>query len=88
MFDWAKGGNSPKKESNYLVKTRSTKITLKLKKLNTEKYKKSFAYKGPKKWNSLPEEFHQPITKHAFELMVENRITTKAKVGESGDLVY
>ena len=87
MFDWAKDCNNIKKQPSYTIKTRSSnKIELKLRKPNTEKYKKSFAYMGPKKWNSLPENFHQPITKHAFNLLVAGRTAAKARANVVGEI--
>ena len=87
MFDWAKDKDNVKKRPSYSIKTRSSKKKLlKLKKPRTEKYKKTFAYVGSKKWNSLPDSFHEPITKHAFKLLVNNRIADRARAIFSGEL--
>ena len=67
MFDLANSGKYFKKRKSMGVNTRSqSKKMLKLKKPNTEKYKKSLAYTGPIKWNALPEQYHHLKTRTQF----------------------
>ena len=67
MFDMANSGKHLKKPRSRGVKTRSqNKKILKTNKPNTEKYKKSLAYAGPKKWNSLPERYHHLKSRAQF----------------------
>ena len=51
---------------------------LKIKRLYTEKFKKSVCYAGPKKWNALPEKYHQASTKPAYMSLIKDRVTLKA----------
>ena len=52
MYNQAQIGSNIKKACSVGVKTRSSKKKLlKLKKPNTEKFKKSLTYLGPKTWN-------------------------------------
>ena len=79
MFDWSKDNSKIKKKPKCSKKS-SNKLILKLRKPNTEKFRKSLAYIDPKKRNLLPEAFHRPFTKHAFKLLVGHRIEAKAKI--------
>ena len=59
--------------------TRSqNKKLLKIRRPKTEKFKKSLAYNGPSKWNSLPLNFHQAEDKWEFKKLARNRVTLKA----------
>ena len=59
--------------------TRSSKKRLmKVKCPKTEKYKKSFAYRGPKRWNALPFDFHAVLSKGEFKTKIESHIKHKA----------
>ena len=82
MFDQAQNQNSLRPEPLSNIRTRShKKRLLKIKRPYTEKFKKSLAYAGPKKWNSLPAEFHQyPLPKSNFKAMTQLRATSKAKL--------
>ena len=74
MYDQAQNKNLLKKRrSTSSIRTRShRKRLLKLKRPVTEKFKKSIAYSGPKKWSSLPAEFHcQPLPKDNFKAMTK-----------------
>ena len=67
MFDQACTGKHLKKRRLTGVKTRSqNKKLLHLCKPNTEKFKKSLAYRGPRRWNSLPDQYHHCKTRSQF----------------------
>ena len=68
MYDWSKDPKKLKNNALVGVSTRSSNM-LEIKKPRTEK---SFAYCGPKKWNSLPENFHQAGTKEAFKVLTRD----------------
>ena len=55
------------------------KRLLKVKRPNTEKFKKSLAYKGPKSWNMLAETYHQAQTKDAFKVLVSQKVSLRMK---------
>ena len=68
MYDWSRNPDNLKKKSKKLMATRSgAKKTMKIKKPNTEKFKHSLAYRGPKKWNSLSADMHQLVSKPEFK---------------------
>ena len=77
MFDQAQNQSLAKPKTQISTRSQMKKI-LKIKRPYTEKFKKSLAYIGPKKWNSLPVEFHSPLTKSSFKTMVKSRATCKA----------
>ena len=59
MFDMAQIPSNQKPRSKSTVKTRSSnKLLLKIRRPRTERFKKSLAYLGPKRWNSLAADFH------------------------------
>ena len=65
------------------VQTRTQyKKLFKIRKPVTEKFKKSLAYRGPKRWNDLPEELHHLNTRCQFNYRVKSHIEKKA-AGES-----
>ena len=67
MYDMAQCNSNLKARAVDGVKTRSSeKKLLKIKKPATEKFKKSLAYKDPKKWNALPTRLHQLDTRAKF----------------------
>ena len=79
MYDISQTPSLQKQRPAHAVRTRShKKRLLKVKRPNTEKFKKSFAYRGPKKWNSLPENFHATQTKITFKTLVANRVKERA----------
>ena len=62
-----------------MVQTRSsTKKLMKVKRPYTEKFKRSLAYIGPKKWNALPERFHHSQSKPLFKMMTREWVKSKA----------
>ena len=64
------------------IKTRSQgKTLLKIRRLYTERYKKSLSYKGPKKWNSLTADFHSNCAKVEYKRKVAILIKEKAIIG-------
>ena len=80
MYTWANDPRRLKYKSVSGPRTRSTKKTLlTVKRPRTEKFKKSFAYLGPVKWNHLPMEVHEShqlqdkgnYRKHVSRLMVK-----------------
>ena len=62
----------------------STKKLLKVKRPKTEKFKKSFAYQGPKKWNSLSDGFHCVQSKNSFKVLVSNLAAERSKKADLG----
>ena len=78
MYDEAQVPANLRAKSKSAMKTRSSnKILLKVKRPITEKFKKSLAYTGPKKWNSLPEKFHHTATKPAYKSLIGGWINDK-----------
>ena len=65
----------PKKDG---VCTRSNSKKL-LKIRRPKKFKGSLTYRGPKKWNALPEEVQRASTKQLFKWQVSKRIELKAE---------
>ena len=85
MFDLAQNDSNLKKLCNLGVKTRShNKKLLKIRKPVTEKFKKSTAYKGPKNWNELPEEFHHLDTRKQFSGKMKLRLGMDSGKGPMG----
>ena len=65
-------------KSTYVIKTRSSNNKLlKIKRPLTEKFKKSLAYLGPRKWNKLPEAFQHVEQKSSYKLLLSNMIKDK-----------
>ena len=62
------------------VVTRSQrKKMMKVKRPKTEKFKKSLAYRGPKRWNSLLVEIHQVEDKIMFRRLARDWVSQKAQ---------
>ena len=62
------------------VKTRSqNKRLVKTKRPKTEKFRKSVTYLGPKRWNNLPETFHQIKSKDSYKVQVEKWVNAKSQ---------
>ena len=62
------------------VSTRSSnKKMLKVKKPRTEKFKKSFSYVGPKKWNLLPKSIQLTDSRTDFKTQIKAYIELKSK---------
>ena len=79
MHDWAQDPKRLKVKPSGGVQTRShRKKMLYVKKPRTEKFKKSFAYRGPKKWNCLSEEFHYADSKEKYKTLVNSLVTQRA----------
>ena len=90
MFDMAQNKANLKNTKRSGVKTRSSnKKLLKIRRPVTEKFKKSLAYRGPKKWNQLPEDLQNLVSKNQFssnvKLLVEQKVKSQ-KVQGSGIL--
>ena len=78
MYHWALCPKPLKVKSKGAAVTRShSKKLLYSKKPRTEKFKNSFAYQGPKKWNNLPDTFRQMTTKEGYKLMVKGLLDGK-----------
>ena len=85
MFDQAQIPSLLKSKSGLTVRTRaSNKKLLKIKRPYTEKFKKSLAYQGPKKWNALPETFQHTLTKATNKTMVYTLVKSKSDKINSG----
>ena len=79
MFDWSRDPSKLKTKTGKGVTTRlSAKRRLKVKRPKTEKYKKSLAYCGPKKWNALPMDMHQIEVKSSFKTSLTNWVSQKS----------
>ena len=89
MYDQAQNLDSLRLRPASTIRTRlHKKRMLKLKRPYTEKFKKSLAYAGPKRWNSLPIEFHQhPLPKKSFKAMTKLRATGAADLSSQHNLV-
>ena len=80
MYDMSRNDKNLKQRVEGGVRTRShNKRLLKIRKPNTEKFKNSLAYKGPKMWNALPEELLYLKTRHHFNAKVNQLVEKKAK---------
>ena len=77
MFDQAQNQSLAKPKARITTRSQKKKL-LKTKRPYTEKFKKCLAYVSPKKWNSLPLEFHSPHTKSSFKTLTKCRATCKA----------
>ena len=79
MYDWASDPSALSKRSGLGVATRSTKKKLiKLRKPSTEKFKKSLAYYGPKRWNNLNVDLQLASSKYSYKEMVRKMVQSKA----------
>ena len=79
MYDSTQITGNLKAKSKCSVRTRtSRKLLLKIKRPHTEKFRKSLAYRGPKMWNDLSEEFHRTPSKLRFKMMISDLITKRA----------
>ena len=78
MYDQSKIPNLIKPKPKGSIKTRShRKRLLKARRPKTEKFKRSLAYQGPTKWNSLPEPFHEARTKDIFKTLINKEVNLK-----------
>ena len=87
MFDMAQIHTNVRNRRDNGVKTRSCdKKLLKIRKPNTERFKKSLAYRGPKRWNALPKELQLLTTRdqfsHRIRLYVEKNVEGEGVVKE------
>ena len=79
MYDMAQDNQLLKKRKSVSVKTRShNKKLLAITRPRTEKFKKSLAYRGPRRWNLLPTSFHRARTKMEYKGKVKRRVNDKA----------
>ena len=79
MFDMSKT-NGMLRCRNIGMSTRSSKKKLfKMRRPRTEKFKKSFTYLGPKKWNALPNNIQLVQTKAEFKSMLNAHIEIKSR---------
>ena len=86
MYDWSLDPSRLKTRPKDAVKTRSSnKRLIKLKKTNSEKFKKSLAYRGPRKWNGLPVKFHTATTKVPYKSLVDKWITQKSNANANAN---
>ena len=79
MYDLSWDPSYIKLSASTMVTRSQSKRLLKLKKPRTEKFKKSLAYYGPKKWNALPVKFHQSGPKPIFKNMTETWVSSKSE---------
>ena len=79
MFDHSQDLNNLKSGGSLGVMTRSSrKKLMKIKRPKTEKFKKSLAYHGPKRWNELSEDFHNILDKPSFKSRARSLVEGKA----------
>ena len=82
MFDMAQTRGNLKTIRESGVKTRSqNKKLVKIRKPITEKFKKSLTYRGPKRWNDLPESFHHLNSRSLFNDRIKRRVVKTDKTG-------
>ena len=83
MYDQAQIDCNLKAVRSTGVKTRSSKKKLlKIKKPNTEKFKKSLTYQGPKKWNDLPSDLQLVKSSNDFKTQIMSHVAAKALAAE------
>ena len=81
MYDMSKGESNLKSARKAGVRTRaSKKKLLKIVKPRTEKFKKSWSYVGPRKWNALPVNIHGLDSKAEFKSGLLAHIKERLKV--------
>ena len=85
MYDYTQDEGNLKAKTRDTVRTRASKLLLKIKRPRTEIFKKSLAYRGPRKWNELPEEFHHTPSKPRYKSMVTDWMCRKANVELDAD---
>ena len=61
------------------------KKLLKVKRPRTEKFKKSLAYLGWKKWNALPLDLHQAADRWEYKRLAHNWVNQKGLAGVNWD---
>ena len=84
MYDYAQQAVNCRLSPSMSIKTRSqNKKLLKVKRPYSEKFKKSLAYFGPKKWNLLPESFGHSISKVTFKNLVEGWVKNKSEASNT-----
>ena len=85
MYDQAQDVNKLQVKNVLAIRTRSSnKKLLKVKRPRTEKFKKSLAYIGPKKWNSLTESYHYAQSKKSYKLLICQMIGDKLEKAKYG----
>ena len=79
MFNKSKDTTLIKAKRTEGANTRSqSKVLFKVKKPNTEKYKASLSYRGPKKWNNLPESIQKSENKYVFKTKLKTELRRRA----------
>ena len=74
------GNLRPGTKDAVVMRSQKKKI-LGLKRPETEKFKKSLAYMGPKEWNALALDLHQAEDKWVFKRLARNWVNHKALAG-------
>ena len=88
MFDMSKQKVNVKEKRKVGAFTRSQKgKLLRVKRPRTEKFKKSLRYRGPKKWNNLPSEVQQKVSRSEFKCKIHELVVQKASIGMCSQLV-
>ena len=89
MFGWSQRIVGSKSSPEARMKTRShNKKLLKTKRPRTEKFKKSFAYNGPKSWNELSADCHHAANITTYKSLVNNWFLQKGIADMSDNLHY
>ena len=78
MFDVAKDKGNLKPQNSGMSTRSSKKALLKSKRPRTERFKKSLAYLGPKRWNALPANLHHAVSKASFKNLTAKLMERKA----------
>ena len=87
MYDQAQIASKLKCQSISTYRTRSSnKKMLKVKRPYTEKFKRSLAYVGPKKWNKLPAQFHLAQDKYTYKSLVGKLVKDRDKSIRTGQV--
>ena len=83
MYDQSKKVENLRMVKGTGVKTRSSKKKLlRIKKPNTEKFKRSLTYLGPKIWNALPSDLQSIQSKNEFKTKILNHVAARALIAD------
>ena len=88
MYDMSQIEENVRKNRGEGMRTRScNKKLLKIRRPRTEKYKKSLAFRGPKKWNSLPSELHFLKTRNQFSQRLQGFLSRPSEAESDSVLI-
>ena len=80
MYDMSQIESNLKGKRKVGVQTRSqNKKLMKTKKPHTERFKRSLAYRGPKRWNGLPHQLHYMESRSLFNMGLKSHLAEREK---------